>query len=71
MCYADISCEQLEASIAGTQFDFAFNTAADRLVLPIESLMKESTKKNQCKLLVTNLGADSHAEAVVLGTAFF
>ena len=58
-------------SLAGTQFDFSFSKDADRLVLPIEALMKESTKKNQCKILVTNLGENAHSNAVVLGTAFF
>lgn len=71
MCFADLSCDDLETSLKGTQFDFAFKNAADRLILPIESLMKESTKKNQCKLLVTNLGKNAHSDAIVLGTAFF
>lgn len=58
MCYADMACSDLVVSLKGTTFDFGFSTAADRLVLPVEALMKESTKRNQCKLLITNLGSN-------------
>ncbi len=71
MCYADMACSELALSTQGSAFDFGFSSAADRLVLPIEALMKESTKKNQCKLLVTNLGTNSQSNSIVLGTAFF
>lgn len=46
MCYADMACSDLVVSLKGTTFDFGFSTAADRLVLPVEALMKESTKRN-------------------------
>ena len=71
MCYADMACSELASSIQGSSFDFGFSSAADRLVLPIEALMKESTKRNQCKLLVTNLGINSQSNSIVLGNAFF
>ena len=71
MCYADMACSELASSIQGSSFDFGFSSSADRLVLPIEALMKESTKRNQCKLLVTNLGINSQSNSIVLGTAFF
>ena len=71
MCYADVGCSELASSIRGSSFDFGFSSAADRLVLPIEALLKESTKRNQCKLLVTNLGINSQSNSIVLGTAFF
>lgn len=46
MCDAHMPCSELATTLAGSSFDFGFSTAADRLVLPIEALMKESTKKN-------------------------
>jgi hypothetical protein len=71
MCYADMACSDLVTSLKGSSFDFGFSSAADRLVLPIEALMKESTKHNQCKILVTNLGENAQSNSIVLGTAFF
>lgn len=61
ICYADISCVDLIGSLRGSSFDFGFSSAAERLVLPIEALMKESAKRNQCKLLVTNLGNNAQS----------
>lgn len=46
MCYADMACSELADTVKGSSFDFGFSTAANRLVLPIEALLKESTKRN-------------------------
>ena len=71
MCYADMACSDLVSSLKGSSFDFGFSSAAERLVLPVEALMKESAKRNQCKLLVTNLGNNAQSSSIILGTAFF